>query len=41
MATFALEIGICAYDPMNGHLAILKSIFELEEWTNRNQEFSQ
>jgi hypothetical protein len=36
-----LETGICAYDPMNSHLAILRNILELEEWTNWNQEFSQ
>jgi hypothetical protein len=27
--------------PLNSILAILKNILKLEEWTNRNQEFSQ
>jgi hypothetical protein len=27
--------------PVNSFLAILKNISQLEEWTNRNQKFSQ
>ncbi len=29
------------YRPLNGLLAILKNILELEQWTNRKQEFTQ
>jgi hypothetical protein len=32
---------IFSLQPLHSLLAVLKNILELEEWTNRNKEFSQ